>query len=88
MQQTNHVPEDDTLIKGLTGMNNLIQIDQMKTKQRTPSFFPNTVSSQKSRKHSIEMHFRRQIKANDYTARRLQINGVDHEVRCYGKQIL
>ena len=53
MHQTNSVPEDDTLIKGLIGMNNLIQIDQMKAKQKTPSFFPNTVSSQKNRKHSI-----------------------------------
>lgn len=88
MQQTSTVPEDDTLIKGLIGMNNIIQIDQTKSKQRTPSFFPNAAPSQKNRKHSIEMHFRRQIKANDYTARRLQINGVDHEVRCYGKQLL
>lgn len=53
MNQTSNVPEDETLIKGLIGMNNLIQIDQMKAKQKTPSFFPNTVSNQKNRKHSI-----------------------------------
>lgn len=34
------------------------------------------------------MHFRRQIKATDYTSRRLYVNGLDQEVKCLGKQIL
>ena len=55
--------DEDPLIKGLIGMNNLIEIDRLKPRNKTPSFFPNTTSAYKNRKNSMEMHFRRQVRA-------------------------
>lgn len=73
-------------------MNNLIEIErglETRSRQRAPNFFPNSTHYNKnSRKASMEMHFRRQIKATDYTSRRLYVNGLDQEVKCFGKQIL
>ncbi len=43
--------EDETLIRGLVGMNNLLQIQRAGSRQRAPSFFPNTTHyNNKSRK--------------------------------------
>ena len=87
-QQHTQMCEDETLIRGLIGMNNLIEVGRIYPRNRPASFFPNTTATNyKNRKNSMEMHFRRQIKAHEYTSRRLHVNGTNQEVKCLGKQI-
>ena len=46
--------EDQTLIKGLIGMNNLIEIDRLHPRNKVPNFFPTANSVvQKNRKNSM-----------------------------------
>ena len=64
-------------------MNNLLEMENVKVTQGPASFFPVTTVSQNKRirKGSIEMHFRRQIKASDYSTRK-RLYEKHLEVRC------
>ena len=84
------ITDDETLIRGLVGMNNLLELEKVGGRQRAPSFFPNNshYSNNKPRKANPDLHFRRQIRASDYTSRRFYVNGLEQEVKCFGKQII
>lgn len=50
-------------------MDGLVDLEKLNIRKGPASFFPTTTVSQnkKVRKGSIQMHFRRQIKATDYS---------------------
>ena len=86
-QTAQNKKEDDTLIRGLIGMNNLIEIDRLHPRKKAPFFPSNQSTGFKNRKNSVEMGMKRQARVGEYTSPRLLVNGAEQEVKCLGKQI-
>ena len=87
VNKVSFVGDGDELIKGLTGMNNLVAIERLHPKNKATNFFPMTCASYKNRKMSTELSFRRNRKQE--TSLPFQTNsGLELEVKCLGKHLL
>ena len=80
-------PNKPALVKGLAGVNNNLGFESH-SKPKATSIAPHFYSHQSSnsRKGSIEMYFRKQIKAHEYN-KKMVLNGEEFEVKCVGSKL-
>ena len=72
------------MVRGLVGINNMLEVEP-KSKNVAPSFYPH--NPQNNRKGSMEMYFKKQIRASDYNGKKVYLNGDELEVKCFGNRI-